>query len=77
MTSALINKERLLKYEDTVYQLLKGDYELINDGAVFEDLWCCQTLQNEDARGLVEGIYNTIQYYVLEIRTTGSTKKND
>ncbi|MBL3844290.1 short-chain dehydrogenase [Bacillus cereus] len=75
LTSALINKERLLKYEDTVYQLLKGDYELINDGAVFEDLWCCQTLQNEDARGLVEGIYNTIQYYVLEIRTTGSTKK--
>ncbi|PEA56347.1 short-chain dehydrogenase [Bacillus pseudomycoides] len=75
LTSALINKERLLKYEDTVYQLLKGDYELINDGAMFEDLWCCQTLQNEDARGLVEGIYNTIQYYLSEIRTTCSKKK--
>ncbi|MDM5193249.1 hypothetical protein QUF93_11855 [Bacillus hominis] len=62
LTSALINKERLLKYEDTVYQLLKGDYELINDGAVFEDLWCYQTIQNEDARVLIEGIYNTILF---------------
>lgn len=75
LTSALINKERLLKYEDTVYQLLKGDYELINDGATFEDLWCYQTLPNEDARGLVEGIYNTIQYYLLEIHTTRSKKQ--
>ncbi|MGQ7723572.1 MULTISPECIES: short-chain dehydrogenase [unclassified Bacillus (in: firmicutes)] len=75
LTSALINKERLLKYEDTVYQLLKGDYELINDGAVFEDLWCYQTIQNEDARGLIEGIYNTIQYYLSEINTSCSKKK--
>lgn len=75
LTSALINKERLLKYEDTVYQLLKGDYELINDGATFEDLWCYQTLPNEDARGLVEGIYNTIQYYLSEIHTTRSKKQ--
>ncbi|MGR5904971.1 hypothetical protein ACT7DI_08295 [Bacillus paranthracis] len=75
LTSALINKERLLKYEDTVYQLLKGDYELINNGAVFEDLWCYQTIQNEDARGLIEGIYNTIQYYLLEIHTPCSKKK--
>ncbi|MED0933071.1 short-chain dehydrogenase [Bacillus mobilis] len=75
LTSALINKERLLKYEDTVYQLLKGDYELINDGAAFEDLWCYQTLPNEDTRGLVEGIYNTIQYYLSEIHTTRSKKQ--
>lgn len=75
LTSALINKERLLKYEDTVYQLLKGDYELINDGAVFEDLWCYQTIQNEDARGLIEGIYNTIQYYLSEIHISCSKKK--
>ncbi|PHB53954.1 short-chain dehydrogenase [Bacillus wiedmannii] len=75
LTSALINKERLLKYEDTVYQLLKGDYELINDGAVFEDLWCYQTIQNEDARVLIEGIYNTIQYYLSEIHTSCSKKK--
>ncbi|PHE77244.1 short-chain dehydrogenase [Bacillus wiedmannii] len=75
LTSALINKERLLKYEDTVYQLLKGDYELINDGAVFEDLWCYQTLPNEDTRGLVEGIYNTIQYYLSEMHTTRSKKQ--
>ncbi|HDX9658525.1 short-chain dehydrogenase [Bacillus cereus] len=75
LTSALINKERLLKYEDTVYQLLKGDYELINDGATFEDLWCYQTLPNEDARGLIEGIYNTIQYYLSEIHTTRSKKQ--
>ena len=75
LTSALINKERLLKYEDTVYQLLKGDYELINDGAAFEDLWCYQTLPNEDTRGLVEGIYNTIQYYLSEMHTTRSKKQ--
>ncbi len=75
LTSALINKERLLKYEDTVYQLLKGDYELINDGVAFEDLWCVQTLQNDDARGLIEGIYNTIQYYLSEIHTPCSKKK--
>ncbi|MEM5673466.1 hypothetical protein AAHB54_29855 [Bacillus cereus] len=75
LTSALINKERLLKYEDTVYQLLKGDYELINDGAVLEDLWCYQILQNEDARGLIEGIYHTIQYYLSEINITRSKKK--
>ncbi|COE97850.1 short-chain dehydrogenase [Bacillus cereus] len=75
LTSALINKERLLKYEDTVYQLLKGDYELINDGATFKDLWCYQTLPNEDVRGLVEGIYNTIQYYLSEIHTTRSKKQ--
>lgn len=75
LTSALINKERLLKYEDTVYQLLKGDYELINNDAMFEDLWCYQTLQNEDARGLIEGIYNTMQYYLSEISTTRSKKK--
>ncbi|PEE01336.1 short-chain dehydrogenase [Bacillus wiedmannii] len=75
LTSALINKERLLKYEGTIYQLLKGDYELINDGAVFEDLWFYQTIQNEDARGLIEGIYNTIQYYLSEINTSCSKKK--
>ncbi|MDA2066202.1 short-chain dehydrogenase [Bacillus cereus] len=75
LTSALINKERLLKYEDTVYQLLKDDYELINDGVVLEDLWCYQTIQNEDARGLIEGIYNTIQYYLSEIYTSCSKKK--
>ncbi|COT35154.1 Uncharacterised protein [Streptococcus pneumoniae] len=75
LTSALINKERLLKYEDTVYQLLKGDYELINNGAVFEDLWCYQTIQNEDARGLIEGIYNTIHYHLSEIYTPCSKKK--
>ncbi|PFN86747.1 short-chain dehydrogenase [Bacillus thuringiensis] len=75
LTSALINKERLLKYEDTVYQLLTGDYKLINNGVVLEDLWCYQTIQNEDARGLIEGIYNTIQYYLSEIYTTCSKKK--
>ncbi|HDR7539685.1 short-chain dehydrogenase [Bacillus toyonensis] len=75
LTSALINKERLLKYEDTVYQLLKVDYKLINNGAMFEDLWCYQTIQNEDARELIEGIYNTIQYYLSEIYTPCSKKK--
>ncbi|ACK97101.1 MULTISPECIES: hypothetical protein [Bacillus cereus group] len=75
LTSALINKERLLKYEDNIYQLLTGDYKLINGDAVLEDLWCYQTIQNEDARGLIEGIYNTIQYYLLEIHTPCSKKK--
>ena len=75
LTSALINKERLLKYEDTVYQLLTGDYKLINNDAVLEDLWCYQTIQNEDARELIEGIYNTIKYYLSEIHTPCSKKK--
>lgn len=75
LTSALINKERLLKYEDTVYQLLTGDYKLINNGVVLEELWCYQTIQNEDARELIEGIYNTIQYYLSEIHTPCSKKK--
>jgi hypothetical protein len=38
--------------------LLKEDYERINEGSVIEDLWFYQTLQNEDARRLVEDCFN-------------------
>lgn len=74
LTSALINNERLLKYEDTVYQLLKGDYELINEGAAIEDMWFYQTLSNEDARRLVDDCFNLIQYYLSEMKKTRSVK---
>lgn len=75
LTNAIINKERLLKYEDTVYKLLKDDYERINESAVIEDLWFYQTLQNEDARSLVEDCFNLIKYYLLEMKKTRSVKK--
>lgn len=74
LTSALINNERLLKYEDTVYQLLKGDYELINEGAAIEDMWFYQTLPNEGARRPVEDCFNLIQYYLSEMKNTRSVK---
>jgi hypothetical protein len=74
LTNAIINKERLMIYEDTVYKLLQGDYELINDGVALDDMWFYQTLQNQDARKLVEDCFNLIQYYVMEMRKTRSIK---
>lgn len=77
LTNALINRERLLKFEDSIYQLLKSDYELINDGAVIEDLWFYQTLENyEVARNLVKDCFNLIQYYISKIKKLGSSKGN-
>jgi hypothetical protein len=75
LTNALINKERLLKYEDTVYQLLKADYELINDGAVIQDLWFYQTLEDKEAQNLVEDCFNLIQYYLSKLNKTRSMKR--
>jgi hypothetical protein len=75
LTNALINRERLLKYQDKVYQLLKNDYELINNGATLEDLWFYQTLENEDAKRLVEDSYNLIEYYLDKIQSTENKRK--
>ncbi|MCM3115465.1 short-chain dehydrogenase [Neobacillus sp. MER 74] len=75
LTNAIVNRERLLKYEDTVDNLLKGDYELINEGAAIEDLWFYQALENnEDARNLVEDCFNLIQYYISKLKKSGSNK---
>ncbi|MCK9858198.1 short-chain dehydrogenase [Paenibacillus sp. ATY16] len=70
LTNALINNERIIKYEDSVYLMLKSDYKLLNQGATIDDLWCYQIVQNEDARNLIEGCYDLIQYYVKQ----GSSK---
>ncbi|UZJ79433.1 short-chain dehydrogenase [Fictibacillus sp. KU28468] len=75
LTNAIVNKERLIKHQDTVYKLLQGDYELINDGASVFDLWCYQTLRCEESRRLVKDVFGLIQYYLSQLKNTRNMRK--